>query len=152
MDCVIKLKFDLLNIIDKQILESAFCFWYKKNGELSNSNVSVLVQDMFEACDTEIFALKKDDEIFGVFFYIISGNKAELGGGLIEGKKSSSKLAHFVFNFSVKYLNQKGIKTLCVSVINKHYKYNSIIRYYKSYGFELNKVTERHTLLSLNIN
>ena len=63
MDCVIKLKFDLLNIIDKQILESAFCFWYKKNGELSNSNVSVLVQDMFEACDTEIFALKKDDQL-----------------------------------------------------------------------------------------
>ena len=107
---------------------------------------------MFEACDTEIFALKKDNEIFGVFFYIISGNKADLGGGLIEDKKSSSKLAHYVFNFSVEYLNQKGIKTLCVSVINKHYKYNSIVRYYKSYGFELDKVTENQTLLSLRIN
>jgi hypothetical protein len=152
MDCVRKLKFDLLNIIDKQILESAFRYWYKKNGEQSISNVSFLVQDMFEACDTEIFALKKDNEIFGVFFYIISGNKADLGGGLIEGKKSSSKLAHYVFNFSVEYLNQKGIKTLCVSVINKHYKYNSIVRYYKSYGFELDKVTENQTLLSLIIN
>ena len=151
MDSVIKLKFDLLKIIDKQILENAFCYWYKKNGDQSNSNIPVLVQDMFEACDTEIFVLKKDDEIFGVFFYVISGNKADLGGGLIEGKKSSSRLAHQVFNFSVKYLNEKGLKTLDVSVINNHYKYNSIIRYYKSYGFELNKANERHTLLSLKI-
>lgn len=146
-----RLKFEILNISEKKKLENAFLFWYNKNGQQTGTNISSLVQDMFEAVDTEIFELKIDNEIFGLFFYVIARDIAELGGGLIEHKKSNLKLAHFVFKYSAEYLNQKGIETLQVSVRNKHYKYNSIIRYYKSYGFEIHKVGKNQTELFLII-
>lgn len=151
MNSNIKYEFEILPINHKHLLLDAFLYWYEKNGKQINSDITEHVQDMFESVDTEIFSLKLNSDIFGIFFYIITNNTIEIGGGLMKGKKSDSKLAHIVFDFSVEYLINRNIELLVLSVINNHYKYNSLIKYYKSYGFKITNINADQTFLTLKI-
>jgi hypothetical protein len=143
--------FEKLTIQSKQLLVEAFIFWHEKNDKFHENDLSDHAQDMFEATDTEIFVIKLNSEVFGIFFYVLKGNIAEIGGGLIKEKKSIYRLAHIVFSFSTKYLIKKNVSFILLSVINNHYKYEALIRYYKSFGFKINQLNDCKTFLKLSL-
>ena len=136
---------------DIKHLIKGFLLWYKKNNTSQNKkSLTDHAIDLYEASDTSLYKLVSKNEVIGVFFLIENKFFFEIGGGLIK-KNLNPRNAYFVFDFAINKCLKHKKQQLKLSVINKHYKYKSIIRYYSNYGFKILSIDEDSTLMSVNV-
>jgi hypothetical protein len=145
------LEIEELSYSEINYLIDGFKIWYKKNNSESDENVlRNNAEDMFQSCDTELFKLKDNNSIIGVFFIVDIKDAIEIGGGLL-GTSNAYKNTYFVFDFCVnKALNYKK-KFIYLNVINNHYKHEALLKYYYKYGFNLSKIDNNSTKLFLSL-
>tara|TARA_Y100000813_G_C23900491_1_gene229341 strand:+ start:71 stop:532 length:462 start_codon:yes stop_codon:yes gene_type:complete len=146
-----EIKFESLKKDELNILVNGFKYWYQKNNNESSEKLIHTINDMYEASDTSIFKLVVDNVIHGVFFLIDSNSHIEIGGGLLKDKKKSLKLTYKVFDFVKNFSNKRGKDSMKVSIINKHYKYSILVKYYEGYGFKISKRNLNSTEMSFNL-
>ena len=146
-----EIKFDSLKKEELNILLNGFEYWYKKNKNESGDELINTINDMFDANDTSIFKLVVDNVICGVFFLIDSNSQIEIGGGLLKDKKKSVKLTYKVFDFVKTFSRERGKNAIRVSIINNHYKYSVLIKYYEIYGFKILKRNFISTEMTLDL-
>jgi hypothetical protein len=144
------LKIEKLDISQIRYLIDGFKKWYtKNNSEIDESQLLSISKDMYESDDTEIFCLKESDKPVGVFYIVTSNEHIEISGGMIEFSTSLNN-TYFVFDFCRKEALQKNIFTMKIRVINKHYKYEALIKLYSRYGFKVEGIDDNGVSLLLN--
>jgi hypothetical protein len=132
-------------------LIEGFKIWYQKNGsKIDESALIDNVKDMYQSSDTNLFKLKEKDSIIGVFFTIDLFDCIEIGGGLL-GTTNNFKNTYYVFDFCIKMALSRKKNFIRLIVINNHYSYLALLRYYTNYGFILSKIDDNKTTLELYI-